>query len=200
MCQQIDVKRKTNTKKLFKSALQYFQVFCWVFSNQKSEVEVPVQNFCRSVYGITGRLAIAIFDQSIDEIDLEEHHHLISKLSISQSLSQVVAHCRHQRSWRVFSEMKVLILAICGVILQHISAFSVLRPSPLRLAALSAKKDKKASTYKPSAGRTIAMSFISEVCCVCIWIILWNSRVLKSLLPTKASSWRRFCCNICAVL
>ena len=62
--------------------------------------------------------------------------------------------------------MKVLILAICGVILQHISAFSVLRPSPLRLAALSAKKDKKASTYKPSAGRTITMSFISQIGCV----------------------------------
>ena len=53
--------------------------------------------------------------------------------------------------------MKLLFLAVCAAVLQHVSAFSVVRPNSFRLSVLSAKKDKIASTYKPAAGSVIAV-------------------------------------------
>ena len=52
--------------------------------------------------------------------------------------------------------MKLLLLAVCASVLQHVCAFSIVRPNSFRLSVLSAKKDKKASTYKPAAGAVIA--------------------------------------------
>ena len=51
--------------------------------------------------------------------------------------------------------MRALLVILLAFAIENVSSFSVVRPKTFRMAKLSAKKDKKASTYKATAGKDI---------------------------------------------